>query len=59
MTPEPSRKHIEDAQKLAYASWMPGRMGQVVVDNIAAFLAARDAEAVRPWREVPNKGESA
>ena len=49
MTQEPSREQLEAAKEWYHLTF--GSFDDVAIPKMAAFLAARDAETIRPWRE--------
>lgn len=53
MTPEPTKEQREAAKRLANDIYgaLPGDEWRYIL----AFLAARDAELIRPWREAVEK----
>ncbi len=57
MTHEPSREQLESAKELSSKLFSP--IGKdIAVVEIAAFLAARDAETIRPWAEAVRQADS-
>ena len=51
MTQEPSREQLEEAERFLTNRGMFPHEIEAIAPPLAAFLAARDAETIRPWRE--------